>query len=258
LSGAIFYSTLTPEGRYQVYQINVDGSGRQLVLEDASEPAISPDRQWLAYYSWRPDALGLRLHNLVTGEDRQLTADNNDSYPSWAPEQSRLAFWNYAADTVHTINFDGSDRRQIAKGEFAAWSPAGDRVAFKGCVDGGRCGIVLANPDGGNPTLLTTYANDGQPAWSPDGRALTFVSDREGNWDIYAINADGSWLRRITDNPTTDGLPEWSLDGTRIAFRSDRDGRWAIWVASGVGGPATKLVDADTGSRWQWEKISWK
>ena len=140
----------------------------------------------------------------------------------------------------------------------AAWSPAGDRIAYRGCVGDGRCGIALVSPAGGPPVLLTTHANDGQPAWSPAGLALTFVSDRDGNWEIYAINADGSWLRRITDDPATDGLPEWSLDGMRIAFRSDRDGQWAIWVASGVGGPAVKLVDADAGADWQAERIAWK
>ena len=72
------------------------------------------------------------------------------------------------------------------------------------------------------------------------------------------INADGSWLRRITDQPSTDGLPESAADGMRIAFRSDRGGVWAIWIASGIGGPASKLIDAETGSNWQWEKISWR
>ena len=243
---------------HEIYVINADGSGRQLLLDDASEPAVSPDRQWLAYYSWRDDARGLRLRNLTTGEDRALTSSSEHSYPSWAPDQQRLVFYDFSDNTIQTINVDGSGQRQIAKGEFPAWSPAGDRIAFKGCVGGGDCGIILVRPDGSDPVRLTTNANDGQPAWSPDGNALTFVSNRDGNWEIYAINVDGSWLRRITDNPTTDGLPEWSADGLRIAFRSDRGGAWAIWVASGVGGPATRLVDAATGSQWQWEKISWR
>jgi hypothetical protein len=257
LSGRIFYGARSDDGRLAIYQINADGSGQQLVLEDASEVAVSPDRQWLAYYSWRDDARGLRLRNIASGEERSLTADAEHSYPSWAPDQQRLVFYDYSDNTVQTIAVDGSDRRQIASGEFPAWSPRGDRIAYKGCI-GNDCGIILVAPDGSDPRRLTTNANDGQPAWSPDGNALTFVSNRDGNWEIYAINADGSWLRRITDNPTTDGLPEWSADGLRIAFRSDRGGVWAIWVASGVSGPATKLVDAETGTRWQWEKISWR
>ncbi|MGD8398615.1 MAG: Tol-Pal system protein TolB, partial [Anaerolineae bacterium] len=89
-----------------------------------------------------------------------------------------------------------------------------------------------------------THANDAAPRWSPNGGQITFHSDRDGNWEIYVINVDGSWLRRITINPTTDIMPVWSPDGLRIAFRSDRGGQQAVWVTSGIGGPATKLLDA--------------
>ena len=239
LNGRIFYGTRTGDERFQINQINADGSGQQVLIEDASEPAVSPDRQWLAYYSWRDDQRGLRLRRLSgdgAGEDLTLTTNSNHSYPNWAPDQSRLVYSDYSDNSIQTIAPDGSGSRTIATGEFPVWSPRGDRIAFKGCIGGGNCGIVLVNPDGSNPTRLTTNANDGQPAWSPDGNALTFVSDRDGNWEIYAINADGSWLRRITDQPSTDGLPEWAADGTRIAFRSDRGGTWAIWIASGIGG----------------------
>ncbi|HSJ53650.1 MAG TPA: hypothetical protein VLC52_07850, partial [Anaerolineae bacterium] len=69
-------------------------------------------------------------------------------------------------------------------------------------------------------------------------------------WEIYVINLDGSWLRRITTTPSTDVMPVWSPDGLRVAFRSDRGGQGAVWATSGIGGPAFKLVDAGFDPEW--------
>jgi hypothetical protein len=260
--GQIVFAALDEGGqRIHIYQMNADGTGKKLLIEDASEPAFSPDGSRLVYVSWRGDTRGLRIREMQSGAERQLTSLSDDAYPTWAPHGGRIAFWNVRDNMVLTINLDGSDRRVVTRGEFPAWSPAGDRIALKGCVDN-HCGIVLVNPDGTNPVRITTNSDDGQPAWSPNGRSIAFVSNRDGNWEIYAINADGSWLRRVTTDPHTDGLPAWASDGIRIAFRSDRSGVWAIYTATGVGGPPIKLTDAavqDKGEwRWTREKISWR
>jgi TolB protein len=252
--------TVWENDQANIYLMNADGSGRQKLIEKASEPAFSPDGKRLAYFSWRDGGLGIRIRDMDTGKDSQVTGNHDDLYPTWAPDGNRLALWQFPNGIV-TIKTDGSDRRGIAMGEFPAWSPAGDRIALKGCV-GNDCGIVLIRPDGSGAVRITTNANDGQPAWSPDGRDIAFVSNRDGNWEIYAVKADGAWLRRITHDIHTDGLPAWASDGIRIAFRSDRDGKWAIYTATGIGGAPIKLADAPvrTAGNWPWtmEKLSWR
>jgi TolB protein len=73
------------------------------------------------------------------------------------------------------------------------------------------------------------------PAWSPDGRKLAFVSRRDGNSEIYVINADGSEQENLTQHPARDSHPSWSRDGRKLAFVSRRDGNSEIYVMNADG-----------------------
>ncbi|MBM2827419.1 MAG: exported protein of unknown function, partial [Dehalococcoidia bacterium] len=84
--------------------------------------------------------------------------------------------------------------------------------------------------------VLTTH---GLPATTPTPTMATprntkskiaFSSNRDGNGEIYVMNADGSGQTRLTNNSATEDLPAWSPDGSKIAFRSDRDGNSEVYV----------------------------
>lgn len=236
--------------RHDVYLANASGGQPTRLVELASEPDFSPDGQWVVYFSWASDRLGLRLIKTDGSGDTQLTSVREHGYPTFSPDGGRISFYHNENKILHTINRDGSGQRDIGQGEFPAWSPAGDLIAYRGCMGSGRCGLIVANADGSNPRQITTHANDAAPRWSPNGGQIAFHSDRDGNWEIYVINLDGSWLRRITMTPSTDVMPVWSPDGLRIAFRSDRGGQGAVWATSGIGGAAFKIVDAGFDPAW--------
>ena len=59
-----------------------------------------------------------------------------------------------------------------------------------------------------------------RPVWSPDGRKIAFMSQRDGNSEVYVMNADGSGQRNLTRSPRYEGGPAWSPDGRKIAFAS--------------------------------------
>ena len=80
------------------------------------------------------------------------------------------------------------------------------------------------------------------PAWSPDGRRLAFVSKRDGNSEIYVMNADGSAQENLTRQPASDSHPSWSRDGRRLVFVSRRDGNSEIYVMNADGSGLRNLT----------------
>lgn len=71
---------------------------------------------------------------------------------------------------------------------------------------------------------------------------LAFSAWREGNWDIYTMDAAGKDLRRLTSHPAEDRAPAFSPDGRFLAFQSHRDGNWEIYVVSAEGGEPRRLT----------------
>jgi Tol biopolymer transport system component len=72
---------------------------------------------------------------------------------------------------------------------------------------------------------------------------IAFTSGRDGNWEIYVMNADGSSQTNLTNNPALDSGAAWSPDGSRIAFYSDRDGNYEIYVMNADGSGQTRLTN---------------
>lgn len=89
------------------------------------------------------------------------------------------------------------------------------------------------------PTLSMTTT----PVFPSSPGQIAFVSNRDGNDEIYMMNNDGSRVRRLTNNPAHDGHPTGSPDGKKIAFVSDRDGNAEIYVMNADGSGVRRLTD---------------
>jgi hypothetical protein len=72
---------------------------------------------------------------------------------------------------------------------------------------------------------------------------IAFTSDRDGNGEVYVMNAGGSGQTRLTNNPSFDGEAAWSPDGSKIAFASGRDGNGEVYVMSADGSGQTTLTN---------------
>ncbi|MHB1317264.1 MAG: hypothetical protein ACYCYF_01455 [Anaerolineae bacterium] len=114
--------------------------------------------------------------------------------------------------------------------------------------------IRVMQSDGLDPVRLTRDAADNTgPAWSPDGERLAFVSDRDGNREVYVMGADGSDPVNLTQNAAEEWTPSWSPDGTQIAFASFRDGNWEIYIMDADGANQrriTRSASADYAPAW--------
>jgi Tol biopolymer transport system component/CubicO group peptidase (beta-lactamase class C family) len=161
------------------------------------------------------------------------------------------------------MNVDGSDPRRLTRNQVGDhepdWSPDGTHIAFAS-QQGEYANIYVMNvahalrsegTDSSDWRQLTdTDAHDAYPDWSPDGTQIAFCSKRDGNWEIYVMNADGSDQRRLTHSGAFNGAPRWSPDGTQIAFESNRE----IYVMNADGTNVRRLTDnsfADRRPAWR-------
>ena len=87
------------------------------------------------------------------------------------------------------------------------------------------------NGDGSHKKQLTADDEDaGWPAWSPDGKKIVYWGTKNGNQDVWVIDADGSNKKRLTDHPALDGDAQWSPDGKKIVFVSERTGKGDLYL----------------------------
>jgi hypothetical protein len=264
---------------YDIYIANADGSGRQKIKEEASQPCLSPDGAEITYRSWRGDKRGLIVAHTFGEDIWMISALHEAARPSVSAAGTLFHARQDLESPVHIHLTHGDKGAEVIKwgdqhyameGEAPAWVSE-ERLVYKGCA-GANCGLYLTDSvyDGTGITQLTSELSDGNPEVSPDGKKVAFMSRRDGNWEVYVMNIDGSEIQRLTSNGANDGLPIWSPDGQTIAFASDQSGEWAIWAMNPDGSNQRMLFSlggslhgypqtqhAYKGGGWEEERLFW-
>jgi TolB protein len=152
---------------------------------------------------------------------------------------------NRQVKEIYYGDYDGANQRRVTVSRRLnlnpSWSPDARSLAYTTFRPNPDIFVsliyqgVLQNPTKG---VGTNYL----PVFSPDGKQIAFMSGRDGNPEIYAMNVDGSNLRRLTNNSAGESSPTWSPSGSQIAFTSDRTGKAQIYVMNSSDGSGVRRL----------------
>lgn len=140
-----------------------------------------------------------------------------DVSPRLSPDGSQIVFTSSrgGGPQIYLMGSDGGGARRISfvSSNYCtspAWSPKGDKIAFVCRADGGF-NLFAANADGSSPLQLTSFGNNEDPDWSPDGRYLVFSSTfgKGQAFGLGLIRIDGSNIRELTTSRGGDFDPAW-------------------------------------------------
>ena len=150
---------------------------------------------------------------------------------------------NRAVKEIYLADYDGANVKRVTVSRSLnttpAWSPDRRSIGYTSWISGFPEIIISHIYEGrmSRPANGNTTDHNFLPAFSPDGSQVAFMSNRDGNPDLYVVNADGTGMRRLTNHPMIDTSPTWSPNGQQVAFTSDRTGAPQIYVigADGTG-----------------------
>ena len=226
----------------------------QLTPGDSDQsPKWSPDGKWLAFRSSMDGTPQLWLLPAGGGESRPVTnLGSGISALVWAPDSRRLA-------VVSEVTRPAAAEQLLGE---AVESESGDLIvadrlryrAGTSYLGSSYPHIFVVSVDGGDPAQVTDGPfEDSEPAWSPDGGRIAFVSNRTSepdfnrNTDIWTVSASGGDAERFSGGPGTDAAPRWSADGAWLAFRGNSDphdygSQYQIWLVGDEGGEPRNLT----------------
>jgi len=233
-----------------IYIMNADGTNRQKLWpgQDPSLAVNGNKVVFTRYTDAPPDQKGIAQIPFDTYQYQRLTNGSADVQPAWDVGATRVVFVDLNASKMRILAGGAGGRlSDVGPGWYPSFSPNGEWLAYQ-VGPAGNPGISKIRDYGGDPILLVSdggkpaWSPDGShiaynrlnniwvvgadgknerqltkepgpnydPAWSPDGSKIVFVSERDGNAELYVMNADGSNQTRLTNTPEREANPSWS------------------------------------------------
>jgi len=269
----IYFASTQHRATSELYRKPIGGSTvTQLTSDPADDmmPEVSPDGAQIAFCSNRSGNWDIYIMPSSGGSPRLITSDPaNEIHPSWSPDGRRLVYSKYndlnGRWELWAVNVDNvSVRHFIDYGLMPEWSPdpARSKILFQRAKERGSryhsiWTIDLVDNQGRNPTEIVSSSNAAiiNPAWSPDGEHIVFVTvlapesqpgDTPAVSDVWIVALDGTGRVNLTQGDFANFQPTWGGDG-RIYFVSDRGGSdnlWTVDASSVVGRTGGTVANA--------------
>jgi Tol biopolymer transport system component len=240
-------------------------STEQAALDDEGDIELCK----IAFFSTRNEYPNLWVMQADGSNQTQISFNQYGEFMgSWTPHGSEFVFfsWRDGDNEIFIMNIDGTLIRQLTDSAFndiqPRLSPDGRRIAFFSDREG-AWQVFLMDLDGSNIQRLTAdhgiYGEyeftPNHLDWSPDGEKIAFISDQDGDPEIYVMDQNGNNIIQLTANDWKEIWPIWSPDGTEMLFSSDRYGDLEIFVMNADGTNVRQLT-SNNGESFQadWSK----
>ena len=204
----------------QIIVSNIYQGTRETLTDDKSSafmPVFSPDGSRIAFMTQRDGNPEIYVMNRNGSGIRRLTNNSSaDTTPTWSPTGTQIAFTSDRSGSpqVWLMDGDGLNVRRLTFGESwadrATWSPAPyNEIAYLARSGPGFDIRIFDVASGQTRTLTDGIGTNESPAFSPNGRHISFSSSRLGKVHIFTIARDGRGLRQIT-RAGNNTYPNWS------------------------------------------------
>jgi dipeptidyl aminopeptidase/acylaminoacyl peptidase len=230
-----------------IYVINADGSNLHLVT-NGMDPALSPDRKWIAFTRWDAASAGLYVIKTDGTGERKLFAEPLVKSPSWSPDGTQIAISHQNGGHIGVWE-DKTTGGAGGRGGGGSSTPSGPQkqISINRPADA-RWKIGLVRVSDGYFTDLASHDYSYSPSFSPDGKHIAYASDKgiSLTWENApsAVSRDPN-MATVSNMRFNDRSPAWSPDGTRIAFQYKTNDHSEIFVMNADGNGRTPLTQSD-------------
>jgi Tol biopolymer transport system component/subtilase family serine protease len=247
----VYGASISPDGRmiaylddsYAVWLKNLANKEQTQILPQAYSVLWSPDGRKIAYIT---SDNRISLYDMGTQDTSSLTEDANvyETSPSWSHDGTKIAFISnrggysdiWIKDLLSGSLTQMTEQKNLS---YAKLSPDGKKVAYFEYKDLYVVDLL------GQASTVDLETDSTSVDWSPNGNKVAFISNKNGNYDVFVFDIDTQSPTQLTDSPQRKWSVSWSPDGTEIGFSQwEANGTVSIMVSSSsTKGSETKIKD---------------
>ena len=253
-----------------IWTVDVQSGRESSIIENAFNPAFSPDGRSIAYDASRSGPRRIWMSDSSGHNPQQVSTDVSEDVshvrPRWSADGKRIVFQNVERTkfNIRTLELSGRKMTWITNdlnnNLNPVWSRKNDHIYFSSDRGGGyniwRVGLSDAGEPQGQPQQITTGAGqDVELAISSDGKHLGFsvLKQNADLWRLPVSPVNGKPTGapgEVISTTREDSRGSLSPDGSKIAFNSDRSGEMSIWLYS-IGDRSTRQLTRGPGGDFQ-------